>query len=1285
MFWPTNLTHIKSLPVVKDPNESIKKFNKNQPVQQQDQDQDQQKQEQTQPETENENETEIETAGQGEDQLNTSESLPQVQSNTLANSSLTFERDPHLDPIIDSCGNETKLPFTIVTYRSVYLFDSITHAPLSCHIRSNESIREFGENKRIRISNNGKRFAVQTEKNYIFIFTISNEISKNKDEVLTVFSKDGKILQNGLPIYTNNNKSNLDKSVKSFFNVLFSSDDNEKPNYDPSFRLKLLLKVHNGLMDFTFIENGNLILFNDSPHSIQLIKLKFNNNNNNNNNNSLQSDESDEDKIILIEDLKWYSDVDKDSKITSVTYNASIESFLWVNELGNCWLVKKNDIEFLNQVHNDTEHSHPDDNKFNQQFVGFKIYESDKSDLNSFAEKIIINEFNNIITIATKNGDIFIYKLNKNFTCNRIRIIKKHIHSINLKSLMLSKKNDSIITIYENGWNIYSIMGNLSFSTFDYDQILIKEFDWFNNIINLNFINDFEISLISHKKIFIFSILWLNHSISMNAVTLKRPILYTNDRFHLFKGYDKSLIDHHYSNAKKEIVTNKETHLWASKMLPISFRLKNNRIKCISSSDDGQHVCVVGDRDVYIYSFIHDEWKRLLNSASSHDWNKSITADDESSNIVVSCLWWRNHLILASRTKSVENAYIESINNLGGEFQHGSSNLRGNNRTGINDNELCKSEVVAFSTSILNQDEEFSYDKLIWGFNFEETKMNENFLMFNIDLFTDELLVVTDKLNCYTWKLSLAKQQQQQQRQQQNGNSNDTSDIVSELNSDKKSNANNKDYQKLSNVSTNSKGLNSNISNNRYTLSFRKSTVFQLKGCFNKNLPGEADLIDLSILLNLKCIIKLNDTDILLLIDNTLLYINKQISIQSTKSIYHQFVLHNGIEYITKSSNNIINIFNGSKMLQYDLTNEKNLTKIIPVQINSSSESNMGFTKKTDYNLYSYKSDKVNNNLCITIDPNGTSAYPITILSAKNTIFGIETDISNYNVHSNLTNSYSLNNNDDGMNKNDGNDTSGASTSLVASSSASSSSLLQNFKVQTIKKNYLSSLIDYYIKYNIEAERKLTSEIGDVLSMATIFKRFHKYKHFKFCLELLLLNEIVDEDGDIDGDSAGKEDDKIDSYFGKLVELISMTNAQYSIYLNFLKKIEIQYWSIFFKKLNTDPRTMLNTIMDSGLDYKISAHFFIIMLNYEKEENSRSNEINKAKTKNGKKGKKTNGNTTTDQISKEDQDLMFHILVKLININKDYDTAFELIRFIKIVDDNLCKTVTKKLNEKLSN
>lgn len=1087
-----------------------------------------------------------------------------------------------------------------------------------------------------------------------------------------------------------NNKSNIDKSVKSFFNVLFSSDDNEKPNYDPSFRLKLLLKVHNGLMDFTFIENGNLILFNDSPHSIQLIKLKFNNNNNNNNN--FQSDGSDEDKIILIEDLKWYSDVDKDSKITSVTYNASIESFLWVNELGNCWLVKKNDIEFLNQVHNDTVLSHPDDNKFNQQFVGFKIYESDKSDLNSFAEKIIINEYNNIITIATKNGDIFIYKLNKNFTCNRIRIIKKHIHSINLKSLMLSKKNDSIITIYENGWNIYSIMGNLSFSTFDYDQILIKEFDWFNNIINLNFINDFEISLISQKKIFIFSILWLNHSISMNAVTLKRPILYTNDRFHLFKGYDKSLIDHHYSNAKKEIVTNKETHLWASKMLPISFRLKNNRIKCIASSDDGQHVCVVGDRDVYIYSFIHDEWKCLLNSASSHDWNKSITADDESSNIVVSCLWWRNHLILASRTKSVENAYIETIKNLGGEFQHGNSNSgggRGNNRSGINDSESCKSEVVAFSTSILNQDEEFSYDKLIWGFNFEETKMNENFLMFNIDLFTDELLVVTDKLNCYTWKLSLAKQQQQQQqrqqqqRQQQNGTSNDTSETVKGLNTDKKSNANKKDYQKLSNSSTNSKALNSNISN-RFILSFRKSTVFQLKGCFSKNLPGEPDLIDLSILLNLKCIIKLNDTDILLLIDNTLLYINKQISIQSTKSIYHQFVLHNGIEYITKSSNNIINIFNGSKMLQYDLTNEKNLTKIIPVQINSSSESNMGFTKKTDYNLYSYKSDKVNNNLCITIDPNGTSAYPITILSAKNTIFGIETDISNYNVHSNLTNSYSLNSKDDGVNKTGVNDTSGTSTSPVVSSSASSSSLLQNFKVQTIKKNYLSSLIDYYIKYNIEAERKLTSEIGDVLSMTTIFKRFHKYKHFKFCLELLLLNEIVDEDSD--SDSGVQEDDKLDSYFGKLVELISMTNAQYSIYLNFLKKIEIQYWSIFFKKLNTDPRTMLNSIMDSGLDYKISAHFFIIMLNYEKEENSRSNENNKTKTEDRESDKNGDGsNNNKDQISKEDQDLMFHILVKLINVNKDYDTAFELIRFIKIVDDNLCKTVTKKLNEKLSN
>ena len=85
------------------------------------------------------------------------------------------------------------------------------------------------------------------------------------------------------------------------------------------------------------------------------------------------------------------------------------------------------------------------------------------------------------------------------------------------------------------------------------------------------------------------------------------------------------------------------------------------------------------------------------------------------------CSWWRDYLIVGSSSGK----------------------------------EKKKSEVVIFSDRILSEAESFCFDFIVWSFNLEDTSFDEVFLDFNVDIYNDQLLVMTNALNCYTWRLKL--------------------------------------------------------------------------------------------------------------------------------------------------------------------------------------------------------------------------------------------------------------------------------------------------------------------------------------------------------------------------------------------------------------------------------------------------------------------------------------------------------------------------------------------------
>lgn len=1024
------------------------------------------------------------------------------------NNSHTYKPDPHDDEIIDLLTNYSNgLPYAILTYRSLYIFDWKHKVLVNVHIRSNESVENYGSNISVKLSPNLQTFAVLTDKNTILVYTVK---LKTDTELFSTFNKEGKLLQNGYPItsyqedpmiyggidskYINNKDGQGQGIVKNILSSFIGSDDAEAPVFDFGLRLKLILNVVSPVVDYCFTNSIELMLINSQPHAFQVIHLA-NTDNKKSEKGQVLDGSSESIKFALSDEVKWFNDpeINGGSEIVGLDYNYDLACFLWWNEGGGLLLVRKR---------HDTKQLHLD---------ATVVYKAIKG--SAKVVSALTNHFRNTINILLDDGSILIYKLNTDLSCKLLKKIEAPSTSKNPKGIVLHPHGDSILVYYENGWNIYSVLGNLNFSTFEYDSMSIS------NCKKIQYLNAYELILVNKSnEIILIDLTVCNSGDGFNNLSMKRPLLCDGEKIWIFKAYEKKLIEHYHFNYNINDVTNKETDLWLAEMLPLKFKVKNTSIRSVSVNDDGNNVCVVGNYDVIVYSIVNRQWKYMEVIEQS-------AAFEKSESIINKCIWWKNYLILGAVSGTKQEKH---------------------------------SQVIIFSTKILEKKVPFSYDFVVWNFEFEETQYDEYFVNFNVDLHSDILFVMTNELNCYTWNLEL------------------TTNHVEKVRGDQQSSCISEDF----------------LTSKKSSITLQRSTVYQLKSCFNEN--------DESIILNFSTILRLSECGLLFLTNTDLYYIKKKRDLNTNSMTNVVYLINDSVEYVHKLNNSLVCLFDGSQLIHYNLSDDSDITKLKPIKISTGNEN--------------FSADN-----CVELKYIGVCSYPITTIPNQNIMFRIQVDCYNK----------------------------------------------VKLKLTTNRKNYLEDLINHYILSNMEVKK--LEEDSNAMNITTVYAKFSKFKNFKFVMEKLLFHYLHNCYED-------KNYDSNDDYFNRLYSLINLTGNPYEIILNCLKKTETHLWTIYFSKAKENPRFIFNKLFTENDSQRLTAHYFIIMMNYE---------YYGTKT-NNKKSKKKNKGSKTDSYSltSSDQDMVVNILKKLI-ISKDFETSFELIRFLKVIDQEMTHNCLEKMKKSL--
>lgn len=1003
-----------------------------------------------------------------------------------------YDPNPHNDEIITILTNYTNgLPYVILTYRSIYLYDYTHKTAVNIHVRSNDSIDKFGKNKSLRLSPNQQTFAVMTDKNHVLVYTIQ---LTNDNEVLAIQANNGDLFQNGFPItryqedgivyggidskYTEGRDLANHGIVKNLIGSFMSENDDEVPLKDFSLRLKLVLNVASPIVEYCFISSMELMLINTAPHAFQIIQL---------NSKKVDVNSTDNINFILADKVDWFvdSEVNNSSEIVVMDYNYDLDCFLWINEQGDVLLVKHSgkvaDIRLTAKL----------------------VYKASSRDGNK-ACRVLINHFKNLCYVVLENSEILIYKMQDTFSCDLLKIIGKCLPAKKVRAVNLHPHGDSFTVLFENGWNAYSALGNLNFSTFEYDIQKIT------NTKSIQFLGANQMIMVNtSNEIIVVDLTVCNAGDGFNSLSMKRPLLYDTDKISVFKAYEKKLVEHHYNNHD---ITNEETNVWLTEMLPVGFRVHNNVIRSCSVSDDGNNICVVGNHDVIIFSYVNQKWKYFEIIQEEVSFDKVDSA-------IQKCIWWKNFLIL-----------------------------------GTNDRKRKESRVFVFSERILDPNEGFTVDSIVWSYDLRDTPFDEYFVNFNIDLFNDTFFVFTSQFNCYTWNLKMKVSVQ---------------DKIEG------------DYAALF-------AENKSLKTLKKQIILQRSVVYQLRSCFKEH--------DDSIILNFGTILKVSETDLILLSNTDLFYIRKG------RSEYSTTLINSSVEYIYKLSPSLLCLFDGSKLIHYNLSTNTNLLELKPITINTGN-------------------DIVVKDGVTTVNYSGVCLYPITTISNQNTMFGVEIECFNK----------------------------------------------IKLQLETSRKNYLSDLVDHYILSNITV--KNLEDDSNAINIATVYGKFSVFKNFNYILEKLMVDYLQKCYDD-------PEYDTEDEYFMRLYDLIILTGKFYEIVLNCLKKTETHFWPIFFTKSKENPRDIVQKLFSESEDQKLTAHYFIIMLNYEKITNS----VIPGKGKKGKRKGKGNSN----KIGVKDQELISNVLKKLI-LSHDFETSFELVRFLKIVDDNMTHKCLEKLKTYLNN
>ncbi|GMM37533.1 hypothetical protein DASC09_048580 [Saccharomycopsis crataegensis] len=1050
---------------------------------------------------------------------------------------------------------DPRTPFAIISKTSIYVVNQQPLTILASHIRSPESIESYGFNVSMKTiveppsklhasssSSNSKVLIVQTEKNYLMVYSI-NGPTVNRDskyELLQVYDKTGSdhLIQDVYPV---------DKTL-SFFNFSsFSGGDtnqyrNDKINgvkflesdfedettriYDSGLKFRLVLKISNDLKGYQLMPDGHLCIITNKKSNEnsqeeeeeQQQQQKSPSSDTIANNLAIQTinirGSQETVKSCFIDEFPWFNEPDLQS-IKYFTYNEKWDLFAFITNSGNCWMFKstnpKNRLDFT-------------------QTTGNCVYRLGN------AKQVLVNGTFNLVLIVTSNDDIFYYNMNHTrqkspgFQIQLIKKFKKPLNSKKILSVKFSKLENLLLVSYSNGWCLLSIFGNINFSTFDYDDNLgitgvnassgnnnrMGSHNWFTKVKDLDvYCNDSCLLVINDYGLYSFKLLKWSCLDVQSDLSTKRPVLYHESMIYIFNGIDDTT---EASSIPEISETTKElTKGFNILDIPIYRYSLVKPIKMVSVSKNGLNLAIYGgnsynfDRDIVDNAFNDTNKNNLLvYSFDTNTWHRFIDSYYDSLNIGCNILWWQNEYVFVDNYNPDTNHYEILMLNVGKVFKSVGKSSRSRatmNSNGHSSDRGRKDQRVADDgrndpVGEIGSVTEFDSQCIIWRYEIGPTPVK----YINLDNSLDELIIMTSDMKLVIFKLD----------QQTVGKTKDSS-------TDEMDSAN--DYKVY-----------------RKQVSINLIIKLSLKNLhIDVDSLGNFNLIKISQFSN----------DLLMLVNGNL-YLLSLVKDESGDRAavysYEMFLVYNNIEFVNKINNESFYFFNGDDVLYLD---------DLDMQYNKNHLVSHGITSEITTRSASMLA-KINKLRSLKISNFDEQFYPIFMNSTKNYyITGLTVDIVSISRR--------------------GQDLLGEQEKIL--------------KLLTTKKFFLHDLISF------ELDKVIVANDGEVMEaqldakLVEIFDKYHHCGNFEYSLEMLLYMVTTKDN---ENDSHSNTDFKL----RLLLVLIKKLKLNYlSIIAKCLRKIEVEYWDRVFDQLNLTSKQLLHECIRIK-DYKTAGYYLIILLSH---------------------------------------------------------------------------------------
>lgn len=157
------------------------------------------------------------------------------------------------------------------------------------------------------------------------------------------------------------------------------------------------------------------------------------------------------------------------------------------------------------------------------------------------------------------------------------------------------------------------------------------------------------------------------------------------------------------------------------------------------------------------------------------------------------------------------------------------------------------------------------------------------------------------------------------------------------------------------------------------------------------------------------------------------------------------------------------------------------------------------------------------------------------------------------------------------------------------------------------------------------------------MSVEDITRKYANFGNYDYCLELLLFENL---------DTIGHTD-----RLAKVCLLVDATPSSDSIYINFLRKIEVKYWDHFFRLLNQTPVGFMNRLRESK-NVELCYNYLNVYLNFKREYESAASPV---------------PDDSATILDVKDKALITQIIQMLLAEQK-WDQCFELCRYIKLLE-----------------